>query len=385
MSTAKVKVALIGYGVVGQGFASLASERADIEIVAVCVNNKAKPRIGNQHFVFNVDDLFELDFDVVVEATDAPYKKVKEWYLSAQDIQVPFVTANKQFVATYLASNEISEDDRGLLYEASVSAAIPIIRSLQTCFPQGVKRIEGILNGSSNYILSDIFRNGSSIEEAIQIAQLKGFAESDPSLDLNGSDPAAKLAILIRNAFGIEVGAKEIPVFGLESINGADIRLARSLGNEIRYIAHAEVQDGKLTARVAPVLVEKESLWGSIQEAENAIVVTDASDESYLFKGRGAGARPTGTALLNDVLASQSGFRYRYADDVKRLPIQDVRRTVWIRSYKDKAIIDPLRSDVISSRLDGPWDHNQFRTSLKELIEDTIGIEKDHGVLFTAL
>lgn len=385
MSKLKSRVALIGYGVVGQGFAALAEERPDLEIVAVCVNNKAKPRPGNQRFVYSVDDLFELDFDVVVEATDALYERVKEWYLSAKDIQVPFITANKQFVATYLASNEITVDDRGLLYEASVSAAIPIIRSLQTCFPQGVKQIEGILNGSSNYILSDIFRNGSSIEEAIQIAQLKGFAESDPSLDLNGSDPAAKLAILIRNAFGIEVGPKEIPVFGLESINGADIRLARSLGNEIRFIAHARLENGKLTAWVAPVLVEEGSLWGTIQEAENAIVVTDSSNESYLFQGRGAGARPTGTALLNDVLACQAGFRYNYNDEVKRLPIQDVRRTVWIRSYKDNTLVDPLRNQVLSSRLDGPWDHNQFRTSLKELIDETLGSHKDHGVLFTAL
>lgn len=385
MSTSITKVALIGYGVVGQGFAALAEERADIDLVAVCVNNKAKPRSGTHQFVYNVDDLFELDFDVVVEATDANYKVVKEWYFSARDIQVPFVTANKQFVATYLASNEITADDRGLLYEASVSAAIPIIRSLQTCFPQGVKKIEGILNGSSNYILSDIFSNGSSIEEAIQIAQLKGYAESDPSLDLNGSDPAAKLAILIRNAFGIEVGPQEIPVFGLESINGADIRLARSLNNEIRFIAHASIDNGKLTAWVAPVLVEKGSLWGTIQEAENAIVVTDSGNESYLFKGRGAGARPTGTALLNDVLASQAGFRYHYSAEVKRLPIQDERRTVWIRSYKSDTVIDPLRNDVISSRLDGPWDHNQFRASLKELIEETIGTQHNHGVLFSAL
>lgn len=384
MSASKIKVALIGYGVVGQGFATLAAQRDDISIEVICVKDAGKKRDEKFNFVHNIHELWECDFDVLVEATDAEFETVKNWYLQSKDLQLPFVTANKQFVAHYLAKYELDQDDRGLLYEASVTAAIPIIRSLQTCFTQGITQIEGILNGSTNYILSDVFKNGSTIEQAITTAQLKGYAESNPSLDLNGSDPAAKLSILIRNAFGVCIAPGEIPVFGLNHVNEADIELARSLNCEIRFIAHASIENEQLTAWVAPVLVANESVWASIQAAENAILVTDTSGEPYLFKGNGAGGRATGTALLNDVLAQRSGFGYQYFEKRKLIPVKDVNHTIWLRSHKTKAVIDPLRVHVIESRLEGQWCHNQFHASISALNNVYSALEQEHGVLFAS-
>ncbi|MCH2198123.1 MAG: homoserine dehydrogenase [Flavobacteriales bacterium] len=375
------KIALIGYGCVGQAFAEIIDKQPYLELGGIAVRDLRKPRWTNQELI--TDDVIGLierpDIDIVVEASGDD-KGALIWQYKCASVKKPFITANKQFVWQFL-NGEIGQDG-DVLYEASCTASIPIIRALETCFPHGVKKIQGILNGSSNYILSKVFHDGLEFPEALKKAQEQGFAEADPSLDLDGTDAATKLSILIRHAFRASVTPDQIQRIGIDRLNGADIHLAKQQGAEIKLIAEAELLDDGIYASVRPVLLDKDDPWCAVKNEKNAVKITDKIGEEYLFEGNGAGGRATGTALLNDVLAYLNGYQYSVDSSLPEEPKSRRKTDLWLRTHVMGERPDPLAYRILEHRLHGPFDLWRIAGLPTDLRSDPLLDHPENSVLF---
>ncbi|MBI1266537.1 MAG: homoserine dehydrogenase [Cryomorphaceae bacterium] len=342
----KLNIALIGFGTAGRGFyeawQQLGTTRFNIHGVAV--KDGEKERYG-LHLNATTDVLGLINdptVDVVVEAT-GNVKEAKLWYDATIKNRQVFVTANKQLVSQLNAFG-----NQNLLYEASCGGALPIVRLLETCFPHGVSSIRGVLNGSTNYILTRIFVDGFTFNDGLLIAKEAGFVEADERLDLDGGDPATKLRILCRHAFGLRLHADDVSVFPLIGFNDVDVKFIRRNNLVVRYIATATVEDGKITARVAPELVAAEHPFAKVLNEENAVSITDRGGESYFFKAKGAGKQPTGTALFNDLEAWSQGFRYKKRKLAKAKSTPEIEEVI-VRTGND------FRSELTDAETIESW------------------------------
>lgn len=305
--SAKVKIALLGYGTVGQGFAEVLSQLGSdrFGIHGVAVRNSSKDRHSAFTFTTNVEALIaDPKVDVVVEATGNT-DSILQWYHLANALGKPFVTANKAFVSRYPQLRE------NLFYDAACGGAMPAIRFSDAVFYQGVNAVRGILNGSTNFILSSVFLDGLRFADALLIAKERGFVEPDERLDLNGQDPAAKLSILVRHLFKAEVKPSQVAVIPLLAFGEEDVRFIRRRKLGLRYIATAKKEGDLLALRVVPELLPLDDAFLDVRGEENALSITDSVGECYFLKARGAGRTPTGVALFNDVLAAVDGHAYK--------------------------------------------------------------------------
>jgi homoserine dehydrogenase len=199
------------------------------------------------------------------------------------------------------------------LYEGSVCGSIPIIRNLEEYYDNDlISSIEGIFNGSTNYILTEIFDGRKSYEEALKKAQELGFAESNPALDVKAFDPKYKLTIAIAHTFGVFVKPDLIVNFGIDKISEVDLQYARENGFTIKLIAKAFKQGNKVYGLVAPQFIETTHLLANVRYEYNAVLVQGAFAEKQIFVGKGAGSYPTGSAVLSDVSALMYDYRYEY-------------------------------------------------------------------------
>ena len=306
MST-KVNIALLGFGTVGQGFAEVLSQLGSdrFAIHGVAVRDTGKLRNGDYSFTTNVEALIaDPKVDVVVEATGNT-DSILQWYHLANALNKPFVTANKAFVSRYPQLRE------NLFYDAACGGAMPAIRFSDAVFYQGVQSVRGILNGSTNFILSSVFLDGLRFADALQLAKDRGFVEPDERLDLNGQDPAAKLSILVRHLFKAEVKPSQVAVIPLLAFGEDDVRFIKRRKLGLRYIATAVKNEERLALRVVPELLPLDDVFLDVRGEENALSITDAVGESYFLKARGAGRTPTGVALFNDVQAAVDGDVYK--------------------------------------------------------------------------
>lgn len=228
-----------------------------------------------------------------------------ELVLRALDAGKPVVTANKELVAARgLELIEMAEQ-RGvsLLFEASVGGGIPIIRPLsESLAGEQVRRVMGIVNGTTNYILTKMFEDGADYEDVLADAQALGFAEADPTADVSGADAAAKAAILASLAFGTWVAGDDVFREGIQDLHPADFRFAADLGYVPKLLAIAEETDAGVLVRVHPTLVPQDHPLASIRGANNAIYLEGPAVGELLFAGPGAGGEPTATAVLGDVI-----------------------------------------------------------------------------------
>jgi homoserine dehydrogenase len=215
------------------------------------------------------------------------------------------VTANKELIAAR-GSELISAAERSgvaLLFEAAVGGGIPIIRPLsETLAGERITRVMGIVNGTTNFILTRMAEDGTAYADALQQAQDLGYAEPDPTADVSGADAAAKAAILASLAFGTWVGLDHVPHTGITDITATDIRYAANLGYTIKLLAIAEDTGNGVSARVHPVLLPSEHPLAAIRGATNAIFIEGPAIDQLLFAGPGAGGDPTATAVLGDVI-----------------------------------------------------------------------------------
>lgn len=313
-----LKLGVFGFGCVGQGLYHVLNETHGVkaEVKKFCVKNRNKPRIIDaSYFTYEADDILnDPEIDVVVELIDdakAAFDIVKRAVENGKHV----VTANKKMLAEHL--DEIYElqktYDRSILYEGAVCGSIPILRNLEEYYDNDlITSIEGIFNGSTNYILTKVFNEKKSYLEALKAAQDLGFAESDPSLDVKGYDPKFKLAIAIAHTFGVFVRPENIINVGIQNISAIDLRYARENNLTIKLVARAYKLNGNIYGFVAPQFIPTDHMLASVQNEYNAVLVEGAFAEKQVFIGKGAGSYPTGSAVLSDISALTFDYRYEY-------------------------------------------------------------------------
>ena len=318
-----VGVALLGYGTVGEAVYRLLEENhehfvqrigGDIEVRGVAVSDASKPRDGVPSELLT-DDAVGLverdDVDIVVEVIggiDYP----REIVLKALRAGKSVVTANKALVAAHSAELAAAADEAGvdLYYEAAVAAAIPVLGPLRRSLAgDQVKSVMGIVNGTTNFILDAMESTGASYDEMLAEAMRLGYAEADPTADVEGHDAASKAAILSSLAFHTRVSYDDVYCEGISHITAEDIEAAKTAGYVIKLLAICErIVDAegveKVSARVHPTLVPKDHPLASVKKSFNAIFVDAEAAGQLMFYGNGAGGNPTASAVLGDLVGA---------------------------------------------------------------------------------
>lgn len=316
-----LKLGLFGFGCVGQGLYHVLEETQGIkaEIKKICVKHRDKKRLlPADYFTYEKNDILtNPDIDVVVEMIDDAAAAFEILKTSLQNGKA-VVTANKKMLAEHLEEIYHLQQLHGkpVLYEAAVCGAIPIIRNLEEYYDNDlITNIEGIFNGSTNYILTKVFEEKKNYAEALRQAQELGFAESDPSLDVRGFDAKYKLVIAIAHTFGVFVKPEDVINLGIDKVSDVDLKFARENGYTIKLVVRAFKENGKVYGLVAPQFIESTHLLASVRNEFNAVIVQGAFSEKQLFVGKGAGSYPTGSAVLSDI----SALTYDYAYEYKKL------------------------------------------------------------------
>jgi homoserine dehydrogenase len=312
------KIGLMGFGVVGQGYHAIAEAHdKDLLPFKIVIKEKGKTRPDNLPFTYNPDELIE-DSDIGIELisdSEVAYSFIKAILEKGKKV----ITANKKVVAAHLPELVALQQKFGgtLLYEAAVAASIPVLSNLQTQFyGDEILELKGILNGSSNYILSQVFHNGLTLGDALSLAQAEGFAEADPSFDINGSDVASKLTILLAHTFDEYHPEDTIPCYGIEHIGTEEVELAKSLGLSIKLIASAKRTQSGVVASILPTFIDPSDAISSIEWEYNCVQITSKNLGEQFFKGKGAGCLPTGAAVFSDLIKSTEGFQYTYGPNL---------------------------------------------------------------------
>jgi homoserine dehydrogenase len=319
MSTPVVRVGVIGAGFVGSALIELLCDptrtvalvdaaTSDLEIVGVAVRDSSKPRPGISPDLLTSDGA-ELaarkDLDILVEVIGG-VEPARSYIETALRNGVSVVTANKALMA--LCGTQLAqlahENGADLFYEAAVGGGIPILRSLRTSLAgERIDRVMGIVNGTTNFILSKMTSEGSDYQEVLKEAQALGYAEADPSAGVERIDAAAKVQILSSLAFGTELVGEEISREGITSVRSIDVEFARRAGYVIKLLGVAErVGEHGISRRAHPAMVPAEHPLASVHGAMNAVFVEGTVSGPLMWLGQGAGGGPTATAVLGDVL-----------------------------------------------------------------------------------
>ncbi len=318
MTKKVLKLGIFGFGCVGQGLYSVLEQTQGIrvEVAKICIKHPNKERsIAPDYFTTSAGDILDNpDIDIVVELIDdaqAAYEIVKRALIGGKAV----VTANKKMLAEHLPELYALQQQYNtpLLYEASSCASIPILRNLEEYYDNDLlSAISGIFNGSTNYILSQMWDKGRDYADALQEAQALGFAESDPSLDVEGYDAKYKLCITILHAFGLFVEPDKVLNYGINRINKQDVAYARQHGKKIKLLASAQKHQNRVTGFVIPAFVDRENPLINVHNEFNGIILQSAFANSQFFLGKGAGSSPTGSAVLSDISALTYDYRYEY-------------------------------------------------------------------------
>lgn len=313
-----LKIGLFGFGTVGRAlFELLGTTRPEgVEIKRICVRSLSKPRNVEADFTDNPDDIFnDPEINLIVELIDDADASF-EIITRALKAGLKAVSGNKKMLAAHLPELIRLQAETGgtLLYDASACGSIPVIRNLEEYYDNDLLiSVKGILNGSSNYILTKVFNEGMNYAEALRMAQEAGFAESDPSLDVDGWDSLSKLVIITVHAFGTYVHPDRIFTFGISQLSDNDIRFAREKERRIKLVGHVQkLADGRLIMCVIPQLLSRNKYIYSVDDEFNGVVIKGVYYDKQFMIGRGAGGFPTGSAILSDITATQYDYRYEY-------------------------------------------------------------------------
>lgn len=320
MDNKQINIGLFGFGTVGKGLYDVLKkiQPENVSIVKVCVRNVAKhsAEAPELEFTSNADDIFSdtrINFIVeLINDAEAAYGIVKR----ALQAKIPVVSGNKKMLARHIQEMiQLQRDnDTALLYDASACGSIPVIRNLEEYYDNDLLiSVKGILNGSSNFILSKIFNEGMNYAEALKLAQDLGFAESDPTLDIGGWDSLFKLIIITIHAFGVYVEPEQIFTFGIGNMNEHDIQFAHEKRRRVKLVGWAEkVDEDKLVLSVMPHLLSKQKYIYSVEDEFNGVVIKGLFYYKQFMFGQGAGGFPTGSAVLSDITAQLYDYRYQY-------------------------------------------------------------------------
>ena len=379
-----INIALIGLGQVGIFlYNELNSKKKEIEIktgkkiniVAISAKNKNKKRrfnIDKKIFYSNPLKIFkEKKIDILFECiglSDGISKKIVEYALKNK---VNVITPNKALIAKhgdYLA--KIAEMNKvNLEFEASVAGGIPILRTIKEGLATNkIKKVYGILNGTTNYILSEMENSNESFEKVLKKAQVLGYAEpGNPKLDLNGFDAFAKIRILSALSFNIKISKSKCIMEGIENIKLEDIKIANQLGLRIKLLGISEIINNQLFETVHPCLVSKNSYIGNVNGVMNAVITEGKPVGQSILQGEGAGPGPTSSSLLSDLLSilrgnikPPFGISYNKRKSIKPFNNQNYSNSLYLRfEVKDKQGVLSL----ITNRL------SKFKISVKRIIQ----------------
>ena len=311
-----LRVGMLGCGVVGSEVARLiganqkdltARSGAKLDLVKIGVRNLARPNVAKDLLTTDLESIVkDKNIDLIIEVIGG-IEPARTLILEAFANGKSVVTANKALLAKHGAELFAAADKSGvdLYYEAAVAGAIPILRPLrESLVGDHVQRIMGIVNGTTNYILTKMDESGSAFADALAEAQTLGFAEADPTADVEGFDAAAKTAILAGLAFHSRVTDSDVYREGITKITATDVAVAKSLDLVVKLLAIAELtNEGKISVRVHPTLISRSHPLASVREAFNAVFVESESAGAMMFYGRGAGGAPTASAILGDLVA----------------------------------------------------------------------------------
>ncbi|HVB45516.1 MAG TPA: homoserine dehydrogenase [Streptosporangiaceae bacterium] len=315
---APLRIALLGCGIVGSQVARLLAEQATdlsaraggpLEIAGIAVRRPELARIAGVDDSLLTGDAVSLvtrsDVDIVVELIGG-IEPARSLLLAALDSGKSVVTANKALLASdgAVLHKAASANGADLYYEAAVAGAIPLLRALRESLAgDTVRRVLGIVNGTTNFILDQMDSLGSDFGPALSEAQRHGYAEADPTADVQGQDAASKAAILASLAFHTEITAADVYTEGIAAVTAADIASAKSLGFVIKLLAICERYDGGVSVRVHPAMLPRVHPLAAVHEAYNAVFVEAEAAGRLMFYGAGAGGQPTASAVLGDVVA----------------------------------------------------------------------------------
>lgn len=348
-----IRLGLVGTGTVGGGCIDILKDHSEsfarhygveLELKRVCSRNP------EQAIAHGVEDLFTQDYrdiindpdiDIVIEligGTTVARNVVVEALQAGKHV----VTANKALMATH-GEEVMSLADtmkKYIAFEASVGGGIPIIGPMKhSLVANEISSVMGIVNGTTNYMLTRMDDDGMSYDDALKEAQAKGFAEADPTADVDGFDAAAKIAILASIAFNSRVGMSDVPAEGIRTISPLDLGAARDMGYCIKLLAHAHRVNGKIDVRVHPTMLPLDHPLATVNGVFNAIyVVGDAVGETMFF-GEGAGSGPAASAVMGDVIevarAAQAGIeplqQCTCTDDVELAPMDELKTKYYLR------------------------------------------------------
>lgn len=348
MSRKKLNIGLFGFGCVGFGLYEVLQKTPGLkaDIRKICVKNQNKPReIGAENFTFDKNDIFnDPEINVIVELiddADAAYEIVTTALKSGKAV----VSANKKMIAEHF--EELLELQRKhnvpLLYEAACCASMPIIRNLEEYYDNDLlESIQGIVNGSTNYILTKTFKENLTYEEALKEAQEKGFAESNPILDTGGFDAKYKLLILLAHSFGYIARPEDLLNIGINNIGGLELKYAREKGLKIKLVAQAfKNTDGNITAFVIPKFVDSNDRLFNVDDVFNGVITKTSFADEQFFVGKGAGAHPTASAVLSDISALSYDYQYEYKKIAQQEDYNlsdDVNLKVFLRHQIEDAV-----------------------------------------------
>lgn len=313
----KVKIALLGLGNVGRGVWMILNANKEeimkrsgyeVEIAKILVRDKNKKRsveVPDEIVTTSFDEILEDDSIKIVVEVMGGMEPAKEYMLSCMDHKKHIVTANKMLIAN--AGDELFEkaDEMGVMfqYEASVAGGIPIIKGIdESLTANKIEKLYGIVNGTTNYILSKMELEGADFDDVLKEAQEKGYAEADPTSDIEAFDAQYKLAILASLAFGSKIDVDNIYREGITKIEAIDMKYAKEFKMGIKLLAIAKENDGKIELRVHPTMIPKKHPLSNIYDSFNAVFIKGNAVGDLMFYGRGAGDLPTGSAVVGDIV-----------------------------------------------------------------------------------
>lgn len=380
----KIKIGLFGFGVVGQGLHDIIkSQNLNLEIVKIAIKNPDKTRsLDANLFTTSHDEILNNpEINTIVELiddADVAYTIAKTALSSGKNV----VSANKKMIAANLKELvQLQEKyNTSLLYEGAVCGSIPIIRNLEEYYDNELLHaISGIFNGSSNFILSKIFKEGLAYETALKQAQDLGFAETNPILDIGGYDPKFKLTIATAHAYGLFINPDKILNVGIQNLSDADIQYAKEKNFKIKLVPTTrKISSKQIISFVLPKFVKADDFLYNVENEYNGVTVQAAFADKQFFFGKGAGGHPTGAAVLSDIAALRYDYRYEYKKYHQQngLVLTDrVNLEVYLR-YEHEYTLDKLKIENITER----FVRNDYKyvigsVSLKNLLENKALLE----------
>ncbi len=387
------KIAIIGFGVVGSGVYEIirqnkdiltkkAGEEIDIKRVLDIRDFSSHEEAGL--FTKEFNDLAEdPEISIVVE-TMGGIKFAYDYTKALLSAGKSVVTSNKELVAAH--GDEFfriaKENNVRYLYEASVGGGIPIIRPLANDISANdVLEVAGILNGTTKYILTKLFRDNDTFESALKTAQELGYAEKDPTADVDGIDASRKIAILMSLVTGKKINCENVHTVGIRNITAEDVAYAVAIGCTIKLIGKGYVEGGKANASVEPMLVPEGNLLAGVVDVFNGVMVQGNMVDSLMFYGRGAGKLPTASAVVADVIdivrnpKYNSYFTWEEGDDSAVIPYEDVKARFFVRINEDKkAVAKEVFGDIDIIKGVSDYGFAAPKMTVKELNEKLVKV-----------